>query len=33
MNMPGFSFTLLKLDDDMKQLMDYPTNAPYFVQK
>ena len=33
MNMPGFSFTLLKLDDELKELMDYPTDAPYFVQK
>lgn len=33
MNMPGFSFTLLKLDDELKTLMDYPTDAPYFVQK
>lgn len=33
MNMPGTSITLLKLDDELKKLMDYPTNAPYFIQK
>lgn len=33
MNMPGTSVTLLKVDDELKKLIDYPTNAPYFVQK
>lgn len=33
MNMPGCSITLLKVDDELKRLVDYPTNAPYFVQK
>lgn len=33
MNMPGQSVTLFKLDNEMKELLDYPTSAPYFVQK
>jgi dihydroxyacetone kinase-like protein len=33
MNMPGSSVTLLKVDKELKRLVDYPTNAPYFVQK
>ena len=33
MNMPGTSVTLLKVDDELKRLVDYPTNAPYFIQK
>lgn len=33
MNMPGCSVTLLKVDSELKRLIDLPTNAPYFVQK
>ena len=33
MNMPGQSVTLLKLDDELKEYIDYPTDAPYYVQK
>ena len=33
MNMPGMSVTLQKVDDELKRLIDYPTDAPYFVQK
>jgi phosphoenolpyruvate---glycerone phosphotransferase subunit DhaK len=32
MNMPGSSVTLLKVDAELKRFIDYPTNAPYFVQ-
>lgn len=33
MNMPGQSVTLIKLDDELKELIEYPTDAPYFIQK
>jgi len=33
MIMPGQSVTLLKLDDELKEYIDYPTDAPYYVQK
>jgi dihydroxyacetone kinase-like protein len=33
MNMPGMSVTLQKVDDELKRLIDYPTDAPYFIQK
>ena len=33
MNMPGSSITLCKVDAELKRLIDYPTNAPYYVQK
>ncbi|WP_303871845.1 dihydroxyacetone kinase subunit DhaK [Acetobacterium wieringae] len=32
MDMAGMSITLLKLDDELKELMDYPCDAPYFTQ-
>ncbi|NLA77934.1 MAG: dihydroxyacetone kinase subunit DhaK [Erysipelothrix sp.] len=33
MNMPGMSVTLQKVDDELKRYIDWPTDAPYFVQK
>lgn len=33
MDMAGMSVTLMKLDDELKELLDYPCDAPYFVQK
>jgi len=33
MNMPGSSITLLKVDKELKDYIDVPTNAPYFVTK
>lgn len=33
MDMAGMSVTLLKLDDELKELLDYPCDTPYFVQK
>ncbi len=33
MNMPGMSVTLQKVDDQLKRYIDWPTDAPYFVQK
>ena len=32
LDMEGFSITLLKLDDDMKKLLDAPADTPAFVQ-
>lgn len=32
MNMPGQSITLLKLDEKLKELINYPAEAPYFTQ-
>ncbi|MBR4454941.1 MAG: dihydroxyacetone kinase subunit DhaK [Solobacterium sp.] len=32
LDMEGFSITLLKLDDDMKKLLDAPAETPAFVQ-
>lgn len=32
MDMAGMSVTLVKLDDELKELLDYPCNAPYFTQ-
>ncbi len=32
MDMAGMSVTLVKLDDEMKELLDYPCDAPYFTQ-
>lgn len=32
MDMAGMSVTLVKLDDELKALLDYPCNAPYFTQ-
>ncbi|AOT71291.1 dihydroxyacetone kinase subunit DhaK [Geosporobacter ferrireducens] len=33
MDMAGMSVTLMKLDEELKQLLDYPCDTPYFVQK
>ncbi|MDO4978327.1 MAG: dihydroxyacetone kinase subunit DhaK [Eubacteriales bacterium] len=33
MDMAGMSITLMKLDDELKELMDAPCDAPYFTQK
>ncbi len=33
MNMPGMSITLQKVDEELKRYIDWPTDAPYFVQK
>ncbi|WKY48366.1 dihydroxyacetone kinase subunit DhaK [Eubacteriaceae bacterium ES3] len=32
MDMAGMSVTLVKLDDEMKELLDYPCDTPYFKQ-
>lgn len=32
MDMAGMSITLVKLDDDLKELLDYPCDTPYFTQ-
>lgn len=32
MDMAGMSITLLKVDEEMKELMDYPCKTPYFTQ-
>ncbi|MEW9095833.1 MAG: dihydroxyacetone kinase subunit DhaK [Clostridiaceae bacterium] len=32
MDMAGMSITLMKLDEELKELMDYPCDTPYFVQ-
>lgn len=32
MDMAGMSVTLCKVDDEMKELLDYPCNTPYFTQ-
>lgn len=32
MDMAGMSISLLKLDDEIKELMDYPTDAVYYTQ-
>ena len=32
LDMEGFSITLLKLDDEMKALLDAPADTPAFVQ-
>ena len=32
LDMEGFSITLLKLDDEMKKLLDAPADTPAFVQ-
>ena len=33
MDMAGMSVTLMKLDDELKELMDAPCDTPYFTQK
>jgi len=33
MDMCGMSITLMKLDSELKELLDYPCNAPYYVKK
>ncbi len=33
MNMPGMSVTLLKVDNQLKNYIDWPTNAAYYVSK
>ncbi len=33
MDMFGMSITLMKLDDELKELLDYPCETPYFIQK
>ncbi|TDT50348.1 dihydroxyacetone kinase subunit DhaK [Fonticella tunisiensis] len=33
MDMAGMSITLMKLDDELKELLDYPCDAPYCVIK
>lgn len=33
MDMAGMSVTLMKLDEELKELLDYPCDTPYFVQK
>ncbi|MDN5331472.1 MAG: phosphoenolpyruvate---glycerone phosphotransferase subunit DhaK [Tepidanaerobacteraceae bacterium] len=33
MDMIGMSITLMKLDDELKQLLDYPCSTPYFTIK
>lgn len=32
MDMAGMSVTLVKLDDELKELLDFPCNTPYFTQ-
>ena len=32
MDMAGMSITLTKLDDELKELLDYPCDTPYFTQ-
>jgi dihydroxyacetone kinase-like protein len=32
MDMAGMSITLVKLDDELKELIDYPIDTPYFTQ-
>ena len=32
MDMAGMSVTLCKLDDELKELLDYPCDTPYFTQ-
>ncbi len=32
MEMGGFSITLLKLDDELKELLDAPAQSPFFIQ-
>jgi len=32
MDMAGMSVTLVKLDAEIKELLDYPCNTPYFTQ-
>ena len=32
MDMPGMSITLVKLDDELKELLDYPCDTPYYTQ-
>ena len=32
MEMGGFSITLLKLDDELKELLDAPAQSPFFLQ-
>ncbi|MBC3798269.1 dihydroxyacetone kinase subunit DhaK [Acetobacterium tundrae] len=32
MDMAGMSVTLVRLDDELKELLDYPCDAPYFTQ-
>lgn len=32
MDMAGMSITLVKLDDEIKELLDYPCDTPYFTQ-
>ncbi|WP_315115880.1 dihydroxyacetone kinase subunit DhaK [uncultured Clostridium sp.] len=32
MDMAGMSITLMKLDEELKELMNYPCDTPYFVQ-
>jgi dihydroxyacetone kinase-like protein len=32
MDMAGMSVTLVKLDDELKELLDYPCNTPYYTQ-
>jgi dihydroxyacetone kinase len=31
--MAGASLTLLRLDDELKQLVDAPAQSPFFVQR
>ena len=33
MEMAGASISLFKLDDELKELLDYPVNTPFFTQK
>lgn len=33
MDMVGMSITLMRLDDELKQLLDYPCDTPYFLVK
>ena len=32
LEMAGLSISLLKLDDELKELLDYPANTPFFKQ-
>jgi len=32
MEMAGASITLFKLDDELRELLDYPAQSPFFVQ-
>jgi dihydroxyacetone kinase-like protein len=33
MEMQGASLTLMRLDDELKRLLDAPAETPFFIQK